>query len=299
MALEIELQSVLGKLGPERRLELGCRFRWHRNSPAFLLGLDGRLYWGESVLTDSVRVQQVQWRGENPALLELSNTYYSATLVAPLTLEAIHFIEQQRRGGDVSLKLEVRYRWQEALFDAEEVEDFIHRSGGTYVGGQVHWQKCDCGVPIPHSEWLKRLREIQWGERELFEMAVVPLQKHPDLGRALELLHQAEVALRLGRRNSVLADCYSACESAAKHMAESNNKAHGWNLLLEGAMPESVDKRDRLNELIKRLMDYTQIGRHEGPAAVPISSEEAGFALTTTLGLFSMLSRRLANKGAL
>jgi hypothetical protein len=102
-----------------------------------------------------------------------------------------------------------------------------------------------------------------------------------------------------GYYNTVLAHCYSACESAARHTAGSETKKLGWEILLASAMPENQEKRTAMNELIARLTTYTHVGRHEGPATAPVSREEAEFTLVTTLGLFSMLSRRLANSAAL
>jgi HEPN domain len=303
MRLAIEPQGVSAARGPQRSLRVNCRFRWDHPVPSILVGLDGRVLFGNHTLCETLYLDEWQWAQESPALMYFENRPLGGLIVAPVSREAIAFVEERRHSqyhGDVPLTLQIRFRCQEALTHLPpSPRDGAAGRRETYVGGAVVWDRCEFSVTVPQSEWLKRLAEMEWGQTELFEVAATPLKTSEELKRALQLLHEAQQAMSQGHYNTVLAHCYSACESAANRTAGGDDKKAGWRLLLEDAMPESEEKREAMDDLIFKLTKYTQVGRHEGLATVPVSREEAEFTLVTTLGLFSMLSRRLANSGAL
>jgi hypothetical protein len=302
MSLAIEVQRVSANPGPQRSLRFACRLIWGRSTWGFLLGLDGRMTWNKHILSETLLLDQWQWPRDSPALMRQEHGFQIGSIVAPVSREAITFIEERRHAqskGDVTLELEVRYRWQEAIKLPPGSPGENTATGCTRAAGAVVWDKIDVPYFVPQSEWLKRLAEMEWSQTELFEVAATPLKTSEELKRALQLLHEAQQAMSQGHYNTVLAHCYSACESAAHRTAGGDDKKEGWRLLLEAAMPESEEKRKAMDDLIFKLTKYTQAGRHEGAATVPVSREEAEFTLVTTLGLFSMLSRRLANSGAL
>ncbi len=90
-----------------------------------------------------------------------------------------------------------------------------------------------------------------------------------------------------------MAKCHAAFESAARYEAQGDLKK-GFDLLLRRAFPESENKSELLNKLIQSLRDYSQLARHENYPALHISRGEAEFTLITSLSLFSVISRRLA-----
>jgi hypothetical protein len=294
MIMAFDPRRVTGRPGPQRALRMGFSFRWHHPRPAFLLDMDGTGSWNERVLTEAIDLQEVNWRGGNPALLDKENFDTSAVLAIPMSAEAIRCIEQHRQQSDISLRLMLRYRWQEAFPRQRPKEVAEGQPEEGYLTGAVLWTQVEHSVTIAHSDWLRYLEQMQWGQTELFEVAALPLREDPNLSEALRLLRDAETAFRAGDWKGVLAKCREAFESAAKYEAQSSNLPLGYTKLLERAFPDEESKRTRLNSLIQGLSEYAHLGRHASFPALHIGREEAEFILTAALGLFSMISRRMA-----
>lgn len=292
MKFSFDSRYVNGRPGPERAIIVNFSFQWHRSQPAFLLDMEGSVSWNDRVLTEAIYLQTVNWLGEHPAILEKENLGVSATLVIPLSSEAIRYIEERRQQSDVSLRLKIRYRWQEAFRDESPRQIDADQPEGRYLTGAVSWQPVEHSVNIARSDWLRLLGQMEWGHTELFEVAAIPFHDDPNLTEALRLLQDATTALRSSDPKGVLTKCREAFESAAKYESAGDLKK-GYELLLARAFPEEEAKRSLLNSLIKNLTDYAHLGRHAQYPALHIGREEAEFMLTASLGLFSMLSRRL------
>lgn len=279
--MNFEVQGLSARPGPERALLLSCRYRWNERD-AFLLSLDGRLSYKGRVLSEHAYVEKTHW-GDSRALLRQNADYY-CSLVVPISSEAIRFIEQNRGDADVQLTLELRCKWQEPQMES---------SGSVVGGGAIYWQSMPTNFQaIPRSEWLKRLNEMEWDEIELFEIAKLPLLEEPSLTEALRLLAEAQTALRNCDYKGVLAKCSEAFESAAKYQAQGDTK-QGFESLFSQVLSEFEEKQRVMNSLTERFREYTHFGRHARYPALHISRDEAEFVLTTSLGLFSLISRRM------
>lgn len=210
-------------------------------------------------------------------------------MFVPLNAEAIRFVERTRGEDDVQLVLTLRYQHQEAIRVRQQ-------QGGQekemLYGGRVKWETTGSSFRVSRSDWVKCLRGLGWTEVELFEILKPELFDDKNLETALTLVREAETALRQHDTKGVLDKCAKAFESAAKYESSGDTKK-GFDLLLNRAFPESNDKQSKLNDLIKSLRDYTQLGRHEQYPALHIGRSEAEMVLAVTLSLFSAITRRL------
>jgi hypothetical protein len=246
------------------------------------------------VLSETVRVREIEWPGRSPAILDRECREYPATLIAPLSTEALRFIEDRRQGRDVALQLTLRARWQEAL---DPARDGAVADRPVYVGGPVSWETSAVTIQIPQSEWLKRLSELRWSETELFEVAAHPFRDDEKLAESYQFLREAETALRQTDYNGVLCKCFQGIEAAQQYALQGDTRK-GFELLLALAFPMPEEKGEAISGILRRLREYAVLGR---PAEYPtfhISREEAEFMLTCTLAIFSLLSRRVAKSEA-
>lgn len=286
MSLTPTVQTVKGRPGPLRALEFNCVGRWNGADDAILISLQGQLKLSDSdtVLSEPVMLDRVQWPdSSNPFLKRDRDASVLFTISAPLSAAAISFIEHQRKGADVRLRLEIWYQWQEGRRQQAEVTNV----------GPVFWPKTSTIETIPHSEWIKRLSEMQWAEYELFEVAVLVLENDPNLVESLRVLRTAKKKLREGDYAGVLVDCRMAFASAAKYAAEGGELKTGFDALLAQGFPEHPEKPPTLNGFIKAFSDYLHLARHGQYPAIRFTRAEAQFVFATTVSFFSLLSRRL------
>ncbi len=266
------IQSVKGRRGPSRALIFDCRLKWG-GAKSYILGMDGSLKLGDRTLTDHAVVE----------ITSLDNTYIvepghdcSAKMTACLTPEAISFVERNRQ-GDVVLEVELRYQC------------FI-------INGAVHRYKVQYSHTSAHSDWVKRLKELEWNETEIFELPVLALSEDDNLKEAVKLIREAQSALLSHDHKGVLVKCRAALESAAKYESKGDTK-RGFEALFARAFPGDQEKQRVMNELTNSLSGYAHaLGRHEQYPAVHVSRAEAEFALVTTLGWISLIGRRLTGK---
>jgi hypothetical protein len=291
--LQLADLAIQGRPGPDRALIIKGSLRWLGAEPAFLIAVEGTLLFRDQVLTEVIRPRQVNWHGENYAFLR-SGIEPAAEFVAPLSPEAIHFVEDQRGDTDPHMKLELRYQWQEVLFRPNAEPDASDEQPIIAYGGRVFWNGTEIFVPIARSDWLQHLGAMGWSETEVFEVSVLPLREDPNLAEALRLIRDARTALRLGDYKGVLVKCREALESAARYESQGDTQK-GFELLLARAFPEHEGKRKTLDPLIRALSEYAHtLGRHAQYPALHVRREEAKFAYTTTVGLFSLMSGRLS-----
>lgn len=282
MSLTANIQSVKGRPGPVRALEFACVGQWYGSDNANLVALEGCLKYREVVLSEPVVVGRLTWQDSgNPYLRRDRQVMFS--MIAPLSAAAITFLEEQRKGGDVSLRMEFRYQWQEARTQATSV-----------ATSPVLWNEAVTVQDIPHSEWLKRLNEMEWQEIELFEIAMLPLKEDEKLVESLRLIRKAGQELRQGDYAGVLIDCRGAFESAAKYAVQNDQLRQGFGALLSRVFPEHEGKPETVNGFISGFSGYLQLARHAQYPAVRFTRAEAEFVYSTTLSFFSLISRRLA-----
>src|SRR5262245_32412312 len=106
MSLKLDVLGVMGRPGPERALLIAGRLRWIGIDRAFLIAICGRLKLDDRVLTDNVTSDSIDWEDRNFSIL-VRDRECIATFVAPLSPEALHYVEEQRGKGDVFLRLEL------------------------------------------------------------------------------------------------------------------------------------------------------------------------------------------------
>jgi hypothetical protein len=283
MSCQLEVVAINGQPGPERFLKLAVSLRWIASGPAQLLNLQGRLRFNNAVICPSIAPEMFHFGGNTSADL-IRDRPISGTMLAPISPNSIRWIEESRGANDVPLAIELQYAWQDTPRPQEAFNP---------ANGRVYWETMQSQRRISRSDWLMQLKELQWQDYEIFEISTLPLLNDPNLDEALKRLRQAQDALRHGDPATVLAACHKAFESAAKFHAQSDNVKQGFEVLLQ-SITEQENKRAKLNELIKALRDYSQFGRHENYPPVRITRAEAEFVLASSVGLFSLISRRLA-----
>ncbi len=290
--MNIYAKQFRGRSGPNMALEIDVTFEWHRE-PSFFLGLTGQATHGNAVVSDIVLFQKTYW-GDNSSgntLITQDKYAYGGKLVIPVQDESIRHIEDSRNDQDISLRVDLNYMWQEAI-PAPVGNDGQPR----FLAGAVRSNTTnvyDC--IIKRSDWLKRLAEMKWQEYQSFEVAKQPLLADQNLAVALKRLEEAQTSLRSGDYSGVLTKCRAAFESAAKYEATGAVK-EGFMSLLARAFKDDDTKQSAVNGIIASLSQYAHIGRHEQYPAIHIAREEAEFVFTASVSLFSLLSRRLADK---
>jgi hypothetical protein len=283
MSFNLRVEQVSGRQVPLRALSFACSGQWTGND-AFLVNLDGRLLFGNRVVSEPVRVSRIHWSQGSRARL-WGGQQLGIELVAILSDSAIQFVEDSRGTADISFSLEFQYQWHEAE----------KRDRDVYTSGALHWEQGAAQFPaIARSRWLQLLGEMQWTEIEVFELRTTPFTHFEHLATATARMRDAEAAFRNGDWNGVLFHCRAALEGAAKSQARSDNLKQGFDLLFASAVPEHSEKRKVLDAFVTDLSDYAHFGRHEKFPALQITRSEAEFVYTTTLGLFSFLGRRLS-----
>jgi hypothetical protein len=287
MSLFPSIQSTTGRPLPVRSLQFRCTGKWNGADGSTLVSLQARLKLTntDAVLSEPVMVEGIQWPDSSFPLLKRDREMsFQSTISAPLTPAAIAFIERERKGAGIGLRLEIWYQWQEPS----------NQQGGSKAWSSVMWQQVSAVQNVPHSEWIKLLAEMQWAEYELFELASLALEEDRNLAESLTVLRKAQKKLRDGDYAGVLADCREAFESAAKYAARGGDIKTGFDALLTPNFQEHKDKPSALNEFIGGLSKYLHLARHGQYPAIRFTRAEAEFAFATTLSFFSLLSRRLA-----
>ena len=284
MSLKLEILGVMGRPGPERALLVSGRLRWIGIDRAFLIAICGRLKLNDRVLTDSVTADSIDWEDRNFALL-VRDRECIATFVAPLSPQALHHVEDERGRGDVFLRLELSYRWQEVIARKRQLP-------GILLGGRVVWEKSTIDLPLSREAWIERLQEMGWSEAESFEVAVLPLLSDKNLADALRLLNEAQTSFRIGEYKEVIAHCRAAFESAARAFAHGDAR-RGFELLRAKAFGEHEAKQRAFDKVLEAMSGYAHT---LGQRGLRVSRGEAELMLTSSLGVFSLLSRRLAKR---
>lgn len=289
MHLNLTVQGVQGVEPPDRGLKVTFKAEWN-GEPVFLLGLDGEASFSRRTITRQFAISNgwgVDSNYTSPTISKGSERFI--TLIFSLSSEAVRHIENHRATDDVALQCRLHFRLQSYV--AKERPD----GQKSVTAGEVVWVTSDVPVVIPRSDWLKRLKEMEWQEWELIEIPKLALVGAKNLEEALRLVSQAQDALRLSDYKGVLAKCREAIESAGKYEGQGNPKK-GWEAIEEQCWPDEQPKQEAFNQLIMGLSEVLHGGRHAQYPAINVSRSEAEFAFITTSALFSMIGRRKAGK---
>lgn len=208
--------------------------------------------------------------------------------------DAIKFIEDRRQSGDVMFHVEAKVTTQK-VFGAPERGKNRPWECGPPVAIAVN--RGSIPIKIPHSDWLRRLGELQWTEVSLFEVPSSPLLSDQRLTVALQRLNEAQAALRTADHRVVLSKLREALESAAKYSVASDQVRAGFEKLLYNAFPEDEKKRELWNDLVRSFSSLAHyLGRHEQYPVVALSRGEAEAAFTVGVAIVALISRRLAKQ---
>lgn len=274
----IELRSVGAQPGPCRALKFKIVLPWY-GEKGYLIQLAGQVEFHSRVVSERLVLMDDPWNRERNGVV-VPDRRYDAVLLMPVSDAAIRHIETERGEGDVAFHGNMSYVWQRESDPA------------------AMWESVQLSVTIPRSEWLKRLKEMEWEEHELFEIHTLPLVHDAPLKIALERLREAQTALRHADFPGVLVKCRACMESAAKHKSRGDTRK-GFALLLETAFPRDTEKQGAYDKLIGGLKAVADtLGRHEQYPPIQVAREEAEFCFVATVGLLSMLSRRLVQTSA-
>jgi hypothetical protein len=289
LSIDIGLNGIQVKPGSNRTLEFSFNVKSWFGGPAYLTGLEGQLLYNNFTLSDQIRLTSHQI--QSGALLSLdkdSNLF--GKFETNISNEAIKYIEENRKDGDIQFTIKIIYRWQKIL-NAEKFDFQSIRDGNVPVG-PIRWNEATPFITVARSTWVQLLKQLKYSEIELFEVNKLSFSEDENLKQAFEFLREAETQLRSGNHDGVLADCKLAFESAAKYAANGKTQK-GFELILEKVFPEHKDKQKPFNEIIQSISDFSQFGRHAGYPHIPISRDEAEFIYIATLDVFSFISRRL------
>ncbi|HTK30713.1 MAG TPA: hypothetical protein VL332_02025 [Candidatus Saccharimonadaceae bacterium] len=264
-----------------------------KNGPAaYVLGIDGRILFANRLISPHLVVKEAHWHGHDASLIEEGQDY-TIRLFAPLTSEAIQFVEDERHGvDDLQFALELQVR-------AQEVE--ITRAPGTKpqrTFGPINWTKPGPNWdPVSFNKWNACLAAMEWRAWELVQIPRVAFESHPRMGGALLDFKRACASHLKGDWPEVLGNSYKSIERLAGGGGSEDKKAAFNRFLLE-AFPDDcdADKRSKLDALIFAVSSFCQVGRHAGPSAA--RKPEAEAVLGMTASLFALLGRALADAHA-
>jgi hypothetical protein len=256
-----------------------------------ILGIDGRLSFGNRLVCEHVLVKEAHWSGGHDIVLIESGSYeHSIVLFAPLSSEAIAFIEETRAGTQLNLSLELRVRWQEVA------EVSAGSTGLRRVSGPAHWSRPGPNFdPLPLTEWHRILSEMEWQDWQFVELPLEPFLEVPRLADARGHFERARASFRDGKWPEVLAACHSCLEAIAAG-EDTDDKRRAFSAFLLQSLPggEHADKRAKLDELLGALSAFYQMGRHVFPRPYDVSRPEASLALNAAGSMLSLLAAILA-----
>jgi hypothetical protein len=251
---------------------------------------------GESieVLAAAVRgtiSNQLLWPGDWQAtyLWVVRGGSTQLDLRLPMDRERIAFVEKYRDGPIVfDLKVWLRCRVLTKKMPEVYSSPVVPGRSDVAENSSVKWS-------IDRDQWVSFLKTLGWSEIEIFEIPGGQGIDARELTEAIKELRDAETAFR--RRdnpNLVLIHCYAALEAAAKYKGSNNTKL-GFDTIVAEAFPGDSKKGNTMNKLIQQVKDFAQLARHKDHPVPRITWAEARFILSTTLGVFEVLTTNPAN----
>lgn len=288
MSINLKIEECQAKHGTNKSLEFRFNAESWFGGPAYLVDLDGRLFYNNYMLSEKIYFNSYNFQSNPMFYLGKENLNFRGNLETHLSTEAIKHIEETRRDGDIQFTLKIIYKWQKILnpekMTSENIQD------GNVLVGPVRWSVTEPFFGVARSSWLQILERLGYSEIELFEVNKLSFSNDEKLGKAYEYLQEAKNQLRLNNYDGVLTDCKAAFESAAKFAAAGQVK-QGYELISEKVFPGLTEKQKPFNDMIQSISDFMQLGRHAGYPHISISRAEAEFIYVSTLNILSFVSR--------
>ena len=147
-------------------------------------------------------------------------------------------------------------------------------------------------ITIPRSHWADRVLRI-WGISDLQILEIgLPSSNIIEFSVAKDRLARAEPEYRVGDYPQVLSSLRLAFEAVAKHYRATRVDKNLFDKMLAGSHGEI---RTKLRDSFYHIYDLLNMGPHEPigteQTPLPISRDEARFALITTHAIFEFFSR--------
>jgi hypothetical protein len=296
MAFNLYGGAPIGRPGPARGLQIPLRMTYvGSSSHGILHGIEGELHFAGKVASAVVSCTKVHFGGGANLATIARSMETTAALFAPLSREAIRYIDENRGKDDLNFTLTLRVKWQ----SAEEVPP---PAGGRvgYKLDPLSWsEQSPNWEPMPSSTWKRCLEQMEYELREVIEIPKLPFSSDPALAEALARLKSAEGHASDGDWRDVSTNCRVAFESLSRYEAPGrDNTKRGFELLLARAYPDSwhAPRRERMNALIQELREFCgYFGPHIDVPPVHPTRAEALLALNTTASLLAALGRALSD----
>ena len=262
---------------------------------AFVISIEGQLQFKGRGVSSGLSCTNVHFGNPVSVAAFPKDTEVHPALFAPLSREAIRFIDESRGRDDLTFGLVLRVVWQEA--------DEAPPAAGGRMGwklGAIHWENLAPNwEPVPSSTWKRCLEQMEYELRDLIEIPRMPMAADPALAQALSLLKKAEDHARDGDWRDVLTNCRSAFESMSRYETPgSRDTKRGFDLLLARAYPAEWDaeRRDHMDALIHSVRELcSEFGSHVGSPPVHPTRADAILVLSTTASLVATLGRALSD----
>jgi len=161
----------------------------------------------------------------------------------------LHGIEQDRKGRDIILRLEVRAVGLARPSGATETAPSV-------AVGEVHDAaspgSSQCSIEIPKSKWLELLKDLGYGEFYLAEIPLPHIRKGKALDASLQHLQRAWEHFLNGSDREAMAACHDALEKLAKEFVNPNSKPdqNAFSSILAGI--GNQEKIDKVAQLLHR-----------------------------------------------
>ena len=170
--------------------------------------------------------------------------FAETTLSVPISIEALHFIEEKRR-DDLNLNAKFEF-WY--VGDAPNLIEYQEHSGS------LHFE-----IKLSASEWLKILKELKYSNRMLIEIDTpnIDLPGMKGFDEVLKKIDQAKTKLT-GRANpeDIISDLRSAWDLSDKYINEYNKEIN--KLIKDKSKEEKTQppKEERIEIIHKAILGF-------------------------------------------
>jgi hypothetical protein len=280
--LRLKIVEVRAERPPRRQLEMRCHVE-NRGASAICI-LDAWL---------KISVFQDLHIAEGRLFYPEDNRVAPASIQAKATGQGIIVIElpppvpqriERRRAGPNDLLLGMRSRVRVSEVSAETTGHLLQVPFETcFTDGQGDYFE----HRIPHSVWVRLLRDLEWSELELVEIPTMKLRTHPDMARALEFFAVAQECYRSGLWPDCVVNCRKVIEAMVKEVTGKDNMKEALKAIeaLIGEGPKAV----QLNDLLRSFNGFLHLARHPQLPPVEIQPNDATLVLHVTGAILSYL----------
>lgn len=190
----------------------------------------------------------------------------------------LEIIEEERKGGDLWLKMNVHVLYFDVIRN-RPFDEIIHGEDTTIRSTDGSFD-----LQVPQSEWVKMLEQM--GYRR-FRMMEIPMPKPPQgtvIDSALSHIDEAKKSFDEGDYDDVLSNCRKVVEEIENAIREGRINL---NLILD----QSESKAEKVEGIEKKIKDFLNLGVHAIEAK--IDRRDAEMALLFTISLTRYIAKKL------